>query len=217
MWRYSPHSWTILEGENPRTLKKIRSPVFSCSRVHDVGRTLVVFPNKSEAFKLTMNAGLRAMYSLSMLEHVCTVNTWALYVLYDLYDCALMISAKCNFGTLSLFLSWNSCTDACGSSTKNSFHGASYGNRWSRLIIHNNDNIQIRGDNLRRPNAIPNGGNGLTNQNPPLALPTPSHIPLTWHSGTEVVTSGSGSSTMFFFCAQKPWSMGHWLCCRQAE
>jgi hypothetical protein len=34
-------------------------------------------------------------------------------------------------------------------------------------------------------------GNGLTNQNPPLALPTPSHIPLTWHSGTEVVTSGS--------------------------
>jgi hypothetical protein len=34
------------------------------------------------------------------------------------------------------------------------------------------------------------GGNGLTNQNPPLALPSPSHIPLTWHSGTEVVTSG---------------------------
>jgi hypothetical protein len=54
-----------------------------------------------------------------------------------------------------------------------------------------------RGDNLRRPNAIPKGvgertegGNGLTNQNPPLALPTPSHIPLTLHSGTEVVTSG---------------------------
>jgi hypothetical protein len=56
---YSPHSWTILEGENPRILQKIRSPVFQCSRVHDVGRTLVlvVFPNKSEAFKLTMNAG----------------------------------------------------------------------------------------------------------------------------------------------------------------
>jgi hypothetical protein len=53
----SPHSWTILEGENPRILQKIRSPVFQCSRVHDVGRTLVVFPNKSEAFKLTMNAG----------------------------------------------------------------------------------------------------------------------------------------------------------------
>jgi hypothetical protein len=35
----------------------MRSPVFQCSRVHDVGRTLVVFPNKSEAFKLTMNAG----------------------------------------------------------------------------------------------------------------------------------------------------------------
>jgi hypothetical protein len=40
------------------------------------------------------------------------------------------------------------------------------------------------------------GGNGLTNQNPPLAisvyppLPAPSHMPLTWHSGTEVVTSG---------------------------
>jgi hypothetical protein len=33
-------------------------------------------------------------------------------------------------------------------------------------------------------------GNGLTNQNPPLALPTPSHIPLTWHSRTEFVTSG---------------------------
>jgi hypothetical protein len=33
------------------------------------------------------------------------------------------------------------------------------------------------------------GGNGLTNHNPPLALPTPSHIPLTWHSRTEVVTS----------------------------
>jgi hypothetical protein len=31
--------------------------------------------------------------------------------------------------------------------------------------------------------------NGLTKQNPPLALPTPSHIPLAWHSGTEVVTS----------------------------
>jgi hypothetical protein len=44
-------------GENPRILQKIRSPVFQCSRVHDVGRTLVVFPNKSEAFKLTMNAG----------------------------------------------------------------------------------------------------------------------------------------------------------------
>jgi hypothetical protein len=45
--------------------------------------------------------------------------------------------------------------------------------------------------NLRRPNAIPIGveGNELTNQNPPLALPTPSHIPLTWYSGTEVVTS----------------------------
>jgi hypothetical protein len=55
---YSPHSWTILEGENPRILQKIRFPVFQCSRVHDVGRTLVVFPNKSEAFKLTMNAGL---------------------------------------------------------------------------------------------------------------------------------------------------------------
>jgi hypothetical protein len=53
---YSPHSWTILEGENPRSLEKIRSPVFPCSRVHDVGRTLVVFPNKSEAFKLTMNS-----------------------------------------------------------------------------------------------------------------------------------------------------------------
>jgi hypothetical protein len=53
----SPHSWTILEGENPRILQKIRSPVFQCSRVNDVGRTLVVFPNKSEAFKLTMNAG----------------------------------------------------------------------------------------------------------------------------------------------------------------
>jgi hypothetical protein len=48
-----------LEGENPRILEKIRSPVFPCSRVHDVGRTLVVFPNKSEAFKLTMNAGYR--------------------------------------------------------------------------------------------------------------------------------------------------------------
>jgi hypothetical protein len=33
------------------------------------------------------------------------------------------------------------------------------------------------------------GGNGLTNQNPPLALPNPSYIPLAWHSGTEVVTS----------------------------
>jgi hypothetical protein len=52
----SPH-WTILEGENPRILQKIRSPVFQCSRVHDVGQTLVVFPNKSEAYKLTMNAG----------------------------------------------------------------------------------------------------------------------------------------------------------------
>jgi hypothetical protein len=40
------------------------------------------------------------------------------------------------------------------------------------------------------------GGNGLTNKNTPLAistvytLPTPSHMALTWHSGTEVVTSG---------------------------
>jgi hypothetical protein len=55
----SPHSWTILEGENPRILQKIRSPVFQCSRVHDVGRTFVVFHNKSEAFKLTMNAGYK--------------------------------------------------------------------------------------------------------------------------------------------------------------
>jgi hypothetical protein len=61
---YIPHSWTILEGENPRILQKIRSPVFQCSRVHDVGRTLVVFPNKSEAFKLTMNAGLWRLYSI---------------------------------------------------------------------------------------------------------------------------------------------------------
>jgi hypothetical protein len=53
----SPHSWTILEGENPRISQKIRSSVFQCSRVHKFGRTLVVFPNKSEAFKLTMNAG----------------------------------------------------------------------------------------------------------------------------------------------------------------
>jgi hypothetical protein len=30
---YSPHSWTILEGENPRILQKIRSPVFQCSRI----------------------------------------------------------------------------------------------------------------------------------------------------------------------------------------
>jgi hypothetical protein len=57
MYKTSPHSWTILEGENPRISQKIRYPVFQCSRVHDVGRTLVVFPNKSEAFKLTMNAG----------------------------------------------------------------------------------------------------------------------------------------------------------------
>jgi hypothetical protein len=28
---YSPHSWTVLEGENPRILQKIRSPVFQCS------------------------------------------------------------------------------------------------------------------------------------------------------------------------------------------
>jgi hypothetical protein len=55
---WCPHSWTILEGENPRILQKIRSPVFQCSRVHEFGRALVVFPNKSEAFKLTMNAGL---------------------------------------------------------------------------------------------------------------------------------------------------------------
>jgi hypothetical protein len=33
------------------------------------------------------------------------------------------------------------------------------------------------------------GVDGLTNQNPQLALPTPSHIPLTWQSGTEVVNS----------------------------
>jgi hypothetical protein len=39
--------------------------------------------------------------------------------------------------------------------------------------------LHSRGDNLRRPNAIPKGvwGNGLTNQNPPLALPPP----LTYH------------------------------------
>jgi hypothetical protein len=46
------------------------------------------------------------------------------------------------------------------------------------------------------------GGNGLTNQYPPLALPAPSHIPLTWHSGTEVVTSellrkGHGVGTLY--------------------
>jgi hypothetical protein len=33
------------------------------------------------------------------------------------------------------------------------------------------------------------GGNGLTNQKLPLAFPTPSHIPLTWHLGTEDVSS----------------------------
>jgi hypothetical protein len=37
------------------------------------------------------NVALRAMYSLSMLEHVhCTVNTLALYVLYDLYGLTLI-------------------------------------------------------------------------------------------------------------------------------
>jgi hypothetical protein len=40
-------------------------------------------------------------------------------------------------------------------------------------------------------------GNGLTNQNPPLALPTPSHIPLTWHPGTEVVTSVQTASLLW--------------------
>jgi hypothetical protein len=44
-------------------------PVFKCSRVHDVGRTLVVFPNKSEAFKLTMNAGY------SYLQYCCDFHT----------------------------------------------------------------------------------------------------------------------------------------------
>jgi hypothetical protein len=66
---YSPHSWTILEGENPRILQKIRSPVFQCSRVHDVGQTLVVFPNKSKAFKLTMNAGLFDVDIFSFFPH----------------------------------------------------------------------------------------------------------------------------------------------------
>jgi hypothetical protein len=41
------------------------------------------------------------------------------------------------------------------------------------------------------------GWNGLTNQNLPLAIsvpsPPPSHMLLTWHSGTEVVTSGLGN------------------------
>jgi hypothetical protein len=34
---------------------------------------------------------------------------------------------------------------------------------------------------LRRPNAKRGGGNGLTTQNPPLALPAPSHILYHWH------------------------------------
>jgi hypothetical protein len=67
---YSPHSWTILEGENPRISQKIRNPVFQCTRVHDVGRTLVVFPNKSEAFKLTMNAGSWVFFTLMFFKDV---------------------------------------------------------------------------------------------------------------------------------------------------
>jgi hypothetical protein len=51
------------------------------------------------------------------------------------------------------------------------------------------------------------GGNGLTNQNLPLALPsggvpTPSHIPLTWHSGTEVVTSAVFVYKMALVCVR---------------
>jgi hypothetical protein len=53
------------------------------------------------------------------------------------------------------------------------------------------------------------------NQNPPFALPTPSHIPLTCDSGTEVVTSGSEAARVFarrtdfiwqlqIFCADFP-------------
>jgi hypothetical protein len=56
-------------------------------------------------------------------------------------------------------------------------------------------------------------GNGLTNQNPPLALhlstfPIPSHIPLTWHSGTEVVTSDSKA---MFAASVKPLNRLHGL------
>jgi hypothetical protein len=52
--------------------------------------------------------------------------------------------------------------------------------------------------NLRRPNAIPigvGGGWGRNDQSESVAchlntLPIPSHMPLAWHSGTKVVTSG---------------------------
>jgi hypothetical protein len=55
--------------------------------------------------------------------------------------------------------------------------------------------IKYRGDNLRRPNAIPKGvgGTDWPIRIRRLPSPTPSHIPLTWHSGTEVVTSVSES------------------------
>jgi hypothetical protein len=64
---------------------------------------------------------------------------------------------------------------------------------WEEIIAHN----------LRRPNAIPIGvgGTGLANQNPPLAIsvpfPPPSHMPLTWHSGTEVPISGQWPNFAF--------------------
>jgi hypothetical protein len=45
-----------------------------------------------------------------------------------------------------------------------------------------------RGDNLRRPDAIPKGvgGTDWPIRIRRLPSPPPSHIPLTWHSGTEV-------------------------------
>jgi hypothetical protein len=86
--RTSPHSWTILEGENPRILQKIRSPVFQCSRVHDVGRTLVVFPNKSEAFKLTMNAGYYMVFRAKPSDFLRSVNNSD--TLYSKLNCTVL-------------------------------------------------------------------------------------------------------------------------------
>jgi hypothetical protein len=53
--------------------------------------------------------------------------------------------------------------------------------------------------------------NGLTNQNPPLALPASSHIPLVWHSRTEVVTSGLYGSTFYISISNRYLQVITWL------
>jgi hypothetical protein len=65
-----------------------------------------------------------------------------------------------------------------------------------------------RAHNLRRPNAIPIGVGERIYLSQSAAchlsiLPIPSHIPLTWHSGTEVVSSG-------YLGAWGQKSYGHW-------